>query len=89
MSKKGAVARIVEWARFQMATHDEHCDCDCCAAFFDLDYPTRRAPSAEKVFSGTQCSGAGVTGYRCKKDAGHDGRCSQRARRLTTNEVSP
>lgn len=30
-----------------------------------------------------QCSGAGPTGYRCKKNAGHKGRCAGVRRRRT------
>lgn len=29
---------VVDQARMEMSGHNEHCDCDMCAAFYALDY---------------------------------------------------
>lgn len=42
-ARLSAMERIVQEARYEMAAHGEHCDCETCAAFFDLDYPEKVA----------------------------------------------
>ena len=47
-----AMEKIVTEARYEMATHGEHCDCGTCAAFYELDYPEKPtlspAPAAKE-----------------------------------------